>query len=299
MGRLLLAWVLLAGFSPAWALNVFACEPEWAALARELGGDRVTVYEATSGLQDPHHIEARPSLIARARAADLLVCTGAELEAGWLPLVVRQANNPDIQPGGPGYFEAASQVRLLEVPVRLDRAEGDVHPAGNPHLQLDPRNILAVAEGLAQRLAQRDPAHRAQYQARLADFRQRWQAAMTRWQAQAARLKGMPVVVHHKVFTYLFGWLGLREVAVLEPKPGIEPSAAHLAAVLETLRREPARMVLRASYQDGRAADWLAQRAQIPAVALPATVGGTPGAKDLFGLFDDILARLSAAAGQS
>lgn len=300
MKRLLLVSLmlgLLLGFAPARAaLQVFACEPEWGALAQEIGGDRVSVYVATTGLQDPHRIQARPSLIARARTADLVVCTGAELEVGWLPMVLRQAGNPGIQPGRPGYFEAASVVSLLEVPTRLDRAEGDVHPLGDPHIQLDPRNIERVAVDLAQRMAELDGANRAVYEARLADFRQRWTSALARWQSLGSGLRGVPVVVHHKVFTYLLHWLGMKEVAVLEPKPGIEPSAAHLAAVLESLKGQPARLVLRASYQDDRASAWLSQRAQIPAVALPATVGGSPGAKDLFGLFDDILARLAPGA---
>lgn len=296
MKRLLLCLVLLAAALPARALEVLACEPEWGSLVRELGGDRVVVHEATTGRQDPHRIEARPSLIARARKADLLVCTGAELEAGWLPLLLRQAGNPDIQPGRPGHFEAVPVLQLIEIPTRLDRAEGDVHPAGNPHVQLDPRNILRVAEALAVRLAERDPANRAHYLERLSDFRQRWQAAIGRWEAQGRALSGLPVAVHHRTFSYLIRWLGLKEVVVLEPRPGVEPSAAHLASVVETLRREPARLILRASYQDSRASEWVAERARIPAVVLPATVGGTPGAADLFGLFDDILARLAAAA---
>ena len=146
----LVALVLLASAGAASAaINVFATVPEWAALAREIGGDQVNVFAATSALQDPHRIEARPSLIARARSAGLVVATGAELEIGWLPVVLRESGNAAVQPGQPGYFEAATAVRMLEVPTRLDRADGDVHPAGNPHLQLDPRNILRVAEALA------------------------------------------------------------------------------------------------------------------------------------------------------
>jgi zinc/manganese transport system substrate-binding protein len=298
MLRIVLLLLTLTALPARAGLSVFACEPEWGALVRELGGERVTVYEATSGLMDPHRIEARPSLIARARNADLLLCTGAELEVGWLPLLIRQAANPRIQPGQPGYFEAARQVNLLEVPSRIDRAEGDVHPLGNPHIQLDPRNILRVAEALAARMGELDATGRGLYETRLADFRQRWLKAITNWERQALPLKGVAVVVHHKVFTYLLHWLGMQEVAVLEPKPGIEPSAAHLGRVLEGLRQQPARLILRATYQDERAADWLGSRAHIPAVALPATVGGSPEARDLTSLFDDILRRLLAAGSQ-
>src|SRR5258708_18743026 len=145
------------------ALSVLATVPEWGALVQELGGDKVKVNVATTALQDPHHVEARPSLIARARGADLVVATGAELEIGWLPLVLQQAGNPKVQPGQPGYFEAATFVALLGKPARLDRAEGDVHPAGDPHIQTDPRNIARVAAALAERLAQVDPADAASY----------------------------------------------------------------------------------------------------------------------------------------
>ena len=277
-------------------LNVFACEPEWGALASELGGDAVKVYTATTAFQDPHRIEARPSLIAQMRRADLAVCTGAELEVGWLPVLLRQSGNAAIQPGQPGYFEAARQVALLEKPDILDRAQGDVHASGNPHIQTDPRNIARVAQALGARLAAIDPGHAATYQARLLDFNTRWNAAMARWQAQAAPLKGMRIVVQHKAFPYLESWLGLKQVAVLEPKPGVEPSIGHLAEVAARLKITPARAVLRAAYQDPRPSEWLSGHAGIPLVVLPFTVGGSDRAKDLFGLFDDSLEQLLKAA---
>ncbi|MDO9219507.1 MAG: zinc ABC transporter substrate-binding protein [Thiobacillus sp.] len=274
------------------AINVFACEPEWGALARELGGDAVKVYTATTAMQDPHRIEARPSLIAQTRRAHLVICTGAELEVGWLPLLLRESGNADVQPGRPGYVEAARYVVLLDKPARVDRSQGDVHAAGNPHIQTDPRNLARVGAALAQRLAEIDPANAAVYQARWKSFSARWETAIARWQQQAAPLKGMPVVVQHKSFSYLINWLGLREVATLEPKPGIEPSLGYLAEVAARLKTNPAKAVLRAAYQSPRASEWLAQRANIPAVALPFSVGGAPGTDDLFGLFDVTLAEL-------
>jgi zinc/manganese transport system substrate-binding protein len=288
---------LAASASPAHAaLRVFACEPEWGALTQALGGDLVDVTVATSALQDPHQIQAKPSLISRMRNADLVVCTGAELEIGWLPVLLQQSGNAKVQPGQPANFEASRYVRLLEIPTSVDRSQGDVHAAGNPHIQTDPRNIAAVAPALAQRLQQIDGAHAADYQKRAAEFSQKWQQAMTRWNAQAAPLKGLPVVSQHKGFVYLYDWLGMKEVAVLEPKPGVEPSASHLQDVLTTLKATPARMVLYAAYQDPRASEWLASNAGIPAVKVPFTVGGTEQAKDLFSLFDDTLSRLLAAA---
>lgn len=288
---------MAAWIAPAHAdLSVFATVPEWGALVQELGGDKVKVYTATNALQDPHHVEAKPSLIARARSADLVVSTGAELEVGWLPLVVQQSGNPKVRPGAPGYFEAAVFVPLLGKPTRLDRAEGDVHPQGDPHVQTDARNIARVAAPLAAKMAALDPSNAAHYQSRLKAFSERWSAAVARWEREAVPLRGAPVVVQHKAFTYLVEWLGLREVAALEPKPGLEPTTAHLSSVLETLQRTPAKMVLRAAYQGDRASQWIAERAKMKAVVLPFTVGGTAGARDLFGLFDDTIQRLRKGA---
>jgi zinc/manganese transport system substrate-binding protein len=291
--KLLAAFTFAALALPAQAaLNIFACEPEWAALAQELAGDKASIYAATSALQDPHHVEARPSLIARARRAQLLLCTGAELETGWLPLILRESGNPDIAVGKPGHFEAARYVQMLEVPARADRAEGDVHAAGNPHIQLDARNYLPIAQALAARLSELDPANTAFYRERLQAFSLSWQTALKRWEAQAAPLKGQPVVVQHHAYPYLEAWLGLRRVAALEAKPGMEPSAAHLAQVLAQLQQHPARMVIRAAYQSDDPSEWLSRRTRINAVELPFSVGGTKGARDLYGLFDDTIARL-------
>ena len=288
--------LLAATFPAAAALNVFACTPEWGALVTELGGDKVSVYTATTALQDPHRIEARPSLIARARSADLLVCTGAELEIGWLPLVQTQSGNPKIQLGQPGYFEAANQVPLLEKPARLDRSMGDVHPAGNPHVHLDPRNIARIAAALGERMAKLDPGEAAHYGGRTTSFLERWRAASARWEKNAAPLKGMPLVVYHRNLTYMIQWLGMREVAALEPKPGLPPTTAHLSELLASLRQDPARAIVRSAYDDPRAAEWLAERTKIPSVLVPFTVGGTEAAKDLFALYEDTLARLLAVA---
>jgi zinc/manganese transport system substrate-binding protein len=292
---LLAAAALLPGAAHA-ELKIFACEPEWGTLAKEIGGAQASVYTATTAMQDPHRIEARPSLIARARNADLLVCTGAELEVGWLPVILAESGNAAIQAGQPGQFMAARYVPLLEKPTVLDRSAGDVHADGNPHIQTDPRNIARVGEALSRRMADLDPAHAAAYQTRWKDFSARWQAAIARWEQQAAPLRGMPVVVQHKGFPYLENWLELKEVAVLEPKPGVEPSVGHLARVAAQLQATPARAVLRAAYQSPRPADWLSQRTGIPALALPYTVGGSERASDLFGLFDDTIEQLLKVA---
>ena len=277
------------------ALAVFACEPEWASLTQELGGKDVSVYQATNAMQDPHRIEARPSLVARMRSADLVICTGAELEAGWLPVLLQTAGNRKVQPGTDGYLAAADYVPRLDVPTALDRAAGDIHPGGNPHIQLDPRNIARVATALTERLIRLDPAQKAAYAARGSDFGTRWRAAMTNWETTAAPLKGMRLVPYHKDAAYLIAWLGMVEVMDIEPKPGIPPSAGYLAELVERVQHDGADAITRSAYTDPKAPAWLAQHTGVPLVELPYTVGGTPQAKDLFGLFDDTIARLLQA----
>jgi len=285
----------LAFATPASAnLSIFTCEPEWGALSSELGGDKVSVYNATTGAQDPHQIQARPSLIAKARTADITVCDGAELEIGWLPMILQQAGNSKIAVGQPGAFDATNYVRLLEQPSRLDRAEGDIHAAGNPHIQTDPRMMLPVAKALAARFAQVDSANAAYYAGREADFEKRWTAAIAKWTAQAAPLKGVNIAVQHHAWIYMENWLGLHEVVPLEPKPGVPPSSGYLAEVLQKLQATPAKFTIRAAYEDDRPSAFISEHANIPAVVLPFTVGGTDGAKDLFSLYQDTVNRLLA-----
>lgn len=294
MGKILMTLSVLLALPAQAALNVLATVPEWADLVQEIAGDKIRVASVTTALQDPHRIEARPSLIARARNADLIIATGAELEAGWLPVVQRESGNARIQVGQPGYFEAAAQARMLEIPARIDRADGDVHADGNPHINTDPRVYLDVSAALAARLGQLDPANAAAYRAGHAAFAARWRANLARWEQQAAGLRGQPVVVQHKSFSYLVDWLGLKEVATLEPRPGVEASAAHLSRVLQQVRSQKPRWVIRAVWEGSRATDWFAANSGTPAVVLPFTVGGNDVAKDLTTLFDDTLARLLA-----
>ncbi|MCU0971589.1 MAG: zinc ABC transporter substrate-binding protein [Gammaproteobacteria bacterium] len=294
MRRWLLSFaLLLAAPVVHGALQVFACEPEWAALTREIAGDRAEVDSATSAREDPHRVQARPALIAQLRRADALVCTGADLEVGWLPLLLRQARNPGVQPGQPGHVLAAEAVTLLEAPTSVDRAEGDVHPQGNPHIQVDPRRVAAVARLLADRLAQIDPAGADTYRARAADFERRWAAALKGWERRAAELRGRRVVVHHAEWVYLFDWLGIQTAGALEPKPGLPPAAGHLAALKAELAARPADAIVRSPLTDPRPAQWLADETGLPQIELPHTVGATPDAGDLFALFDAIVSRLA------
>ena len=274
------------------ALNVFACEPEWAALVEEVAGDNVDITVATTAFQDPHMLQARPSLIAGARSADLLVCTGADLEIGWLPLLLRRSGNPEIQPGSRGYFMAADHVRRIEIPANVDRSQGDVHPQGNPHIHLHPRNIERVAEALADRLAQLDAVNADNYRANVADFLERWSDARDRWEDRASSLAGMRLVSHHRSFSYLADWLDLDIVATLEPKPGIPASGAHLSRLLEQLTPAPPAGIIRAPFENEKPAHWLSDRLNIPMIEMAFTVGGSEEAGDLFGLYEETITML-------
>lgn len=300
MKKILLLLLCLMSFSQmAQAqISVFACEPEWGALVTELGGDKVDVFTATTAQQDPHHIQARPSLIARIRKTDLVVCTGAELEIGWLPVLIKRGSNPDVQIGKPGYFEAARFVSMLDVPQNLDRSEGDIHPQGNPHIHTNPHNILAIAKALGKRLTEIDPENQTYYQSRLDDFVNRWQAAIQNWENKASALKGTSIVVQHNSWPYLSQWLGLNVVAALEAKPGIPPSTADLSKILEQLKEKPAQMLIYAAYQDNQSSKWLTRHTDIKLVALPYTVGGSENASDLFKLFDQTIEKLLKGAQQ-
>jgi len=288
MLNLLLTGILLfvVSYPVSATLNVFACEPEWASLVQELGRDKVSVFSATTAQQDPHHIQARPSLIAKMRRADLLVCTGADLETGWLPVLLRRAANPKVQPGQPAYFEAAQHVPLLDKPVRLDRAEGDIHAAGDPHSR--------IATALTLTLAAIDSQNAALYHQYQNDFLTRWQQAMAQWEKQAAPLRDMSIVTQHKSWTYLIDWLGLKEITRLEPKPGVPPSTTDLMQILTTMQQQPARAIIITPYQSPQASEWLHTRTSIPVVVLPYTVGGDAEATNLFGLFDSTLNKLLA-----
>ena len=286
--------VLLALCLPvsASALNVFACEPEWAALVGELAADNAEITVATTAFQDPHMLQARPSLIAGARSADLLVCTGADLEIGWLPLLLRRSGNPEIQPGSRGYFLAADYVRRIEIPANVDRSQGDVHPQGNPHIHLHPRNIERVAEALAGKLAELDPANADTYRAKADDFLRRWNDARGRWEERGASLAGMRLVSHHRSFSYLADWLDLDIVATLEPKPGIPASGAHLSRLLEQLTPAPPAGIIRAPFENEKPAHWLSDRLNIPMIEMAFTVGGSEDVTDLFTLYEQTISAL-------
>lgn len=289
--RLLAVWSLLMASQASAQMNVFACEPEWAALAEELGGEKLTIYSATTAMQDPHHIQARPSLIAKARRADLLVCTGAELETGWLPLLLRKSGNAKIQPGQAGNFVAADAVNKVDVPEKLDRSMGDVHAEGNPHIQTSPENILRVAAALKQRLINIDAGNEQHYTTRYQMFEKKWQASMRDWKQRAAKLKGANIVSHHNYWTYLNQWLGLNVLATLEPLPGVSPSSSHLAKIKKRLHGKRVQMIVHVSYVSERPSQWLSNETGAAVIALPATVDYQDG-QSLTQWFDDVIQKL-------
>lgn len=287
---------LVVGAGPASAkVRVFSCEPIWAALAEEIGGDRVEVNSATTAHQDVHYIQARPSLISKLRRADLLIYSGADLEVGWLPVLLRKASNARVQPGQPGNLDVSQFVPMLEVPSRVDRSEGDIHPYGNPHTETDPHNLARVAAELSLRLQRIDASGAETYRQRGAEFASRWEKAMAGWEERAAPLRGMKIITHHVAWVYLAHWLGLEVVGHLEDKPGIPPTAGHLADLLAGIGQHKPELIVRSVFEPERPSQWLSERAGIPAAVLPHAVGATDGAKDLYSLFDDVVTRLLEA----
>ncbi|MBW8192565.1 zinc ABC transporter substrate-binding protein [Neiella marina] len=273
-------------------MNIFACEPEWAALARELAPD-ANISSATTAYQDPHFVQARPSLIAKLRRADLFICSGSELEIGWLPALQMRANNPAIRDGQPGAFYAAEQVERLDVQEQVDRSMGDVHAGGNPHVHWSPSRIASIAKALAARLQQLDGEHAALYQQRLDDFLMRWQQHIGQLSAQAKPLKGTAVVAYHTSYRYLFDWLNIEQVGDLEPKPGLPPSSGHLASLVSLQQQQPFALIIFSDYHDDKGANWLATKTGVPAMRLAYSVDpNKPEMQDLFALYQSVIEQL-------
>ncbi len=269
-------------------LNIFACEPEYAALAKELAPD-AKIYSATTAMQDPHQVQARPSLIAKMRQADLAICAGADLEVGWLPMLQMKSSNAKVRSTDQGLFFAAEHVNTLDKLESVDRSMGDVHAKGNPHLHFSPQRVLKVAEALTAKLISLDPASQEQYKASLSKFSDKWAQATSKWETKAAPLKGKKVIAYHSNFRYLFDWIGIEQVGDLEPKPGLPPSSSHLASLLKRAEAGDIMAIIVASYQSERGAEWLGERANLPVQILPMSVGGNDQSQDLFTLYDSAI----------
>lgn len=275
-------------------LNIFACEPEYAALAKELALTDSTIFSATTAHQDPHYVQARPSLIAKMRRADLVICAGAELEAGWLPMLQSKSNNRDVQSTDNGLFYASDHVENLDIPVKVDRSMGDVHSLGNPHVHLDPNRVQLLANALAIKLSKLDPENSPQYQHKLQLFSERWQQAILIWQEQAKPLAGSKVIAYHSTFRYLFDFLNIEQVADLEPKPGMPPTSKHLSSLLNTIEQQQVALVIYSAYQDDKGVNWLQDKTNIDALQLPYTIGGNELVIDLFTMFEQHIKLLTA-----
>lgn len=265
-----LVWMLipLEGF----ALNVVATTSDLAAIAREVGGPDVTVHAIASSSQDPHYVDAKPSIALALNKADLLLVNGVELEVGWLPSLIKTARNAKVLPGAPGYFDASTSVRLLEVVAKTDRAKGDIHPGGNPHFLHDPRAAADVAVALGTRMASVDPTHAQAYQLRALAFAQSARAKADAWRAKFEALKHRKVVAYHGSLPYLFDWLGLELLVTVEPKPGVQPNPGHVAKVLQLMRQSRVSVVVQETYYPSKTSSTLAQMAKGTVVVIP---GGT------------------------
>lgn len=280
---------------PAWALevvNVVATTSSMGMLARTVGGPQVKVTELAPPDRDAHMLQAKPSMLRALRDAQLVVAVGAELEIGWLPAAINGAANGAILPGRPGYFEAAAQVPLLDAGQAADRAQGDVHPAGNPHLNLDPARMAAVAKALAERLAQLDPAHAAGYRERAQGFAAAVEAKRPAWRQKAAGSGG--AVTFHKDALYLLSFLDVPFHGTLEPVPGVAPTASHLEALAGKLKGKPG-VIVHTPYQPPAGAEKLAALTGWKVAALPIDPPANSTAEDYFALIDRWVATLATS----
>ncbi len=277
-------------------LKIVTTTEDLASIAREVGGSSVEVQSLTRGTQDPHHLEARPSLILKASNADLFIEMGAELEIGWAPALLVAARNPAIQPGAPGFLDTSAGIEMLEVPTgRVDRSEGDVHPMGNPHYHLDPENGRRITDAIAEKLAALRPAQAAQFDANRKAFVQRLDHAIARWTAAMQPYRGARIVTYHKSWSYFTHRFGLQVAGYVEPKPGIPPTPTHLQQLIPLMKQERVTLILMEPYFSHDVPDLLARETGAAVLVLPPSVGGAEGVTDYIGLFDYLVGRLSAA----
>ena len=277
-------------------LNVVASTTDLAALAQEVGGDRVDVTSIARGYQDPHFVEAKPSFLLQLKRADLLISVGLQLEIGWLPPLITQCGNPKIQPAAPGHLDASQFAQILEVPTgQVTRAMGDVHPLGNPHYWLDPQNGLRIAQGIAQKFSQMSPGDAAYFAERLKSFQQRLVEAEKRWDAEMKPYRGRKVVTYHRSWPNFAERFGLDVVDYVEPRPGIPPSPGHTLELMQEMKRQNIRLILVEPYFDLKTPNAIARETGAQVLVMPPSVGGVPEATDFFALFDYDVALLASA----
>ena len=277
-------------------IQIMTATTDLAALAQEIGGDKVTAESVARGYQDPHFVEAKPSFLLKLRHADLLIVVGLELEIGWLPPLITQSTNPKIQVGAPGYFDASRFARILEMPTgAVTRAEGDVHPQGNPHYWLDPDNGLRVAKGIADKLSEMRPGDAAYFAQRYAEFEQKLKQADQRWMAQMKPYAGRKIVTYHRSWPNFADHFGLNVVGYVEPRPGIPPSPQHTVELIGQMRRDGVKIIVVEPYFDLKTPNAIARDTGGTVVVLMPSVGGEKEITDYFKLFDYDIAKLKQA----
>jgi len=292
----LLALLVSPQLAAAKKLNVVTSTTDLAAFAQEVGGDKINVDSIAKGYQDPHFVEAKPSFLLKLRNADLLISVGLDLEIGWLPPLITQSGNGRIQPGANGYLDASQFAEILEIPQgKVTRAEGDVHPLGNPHYWLDPDNGRRVAKGIAGKLGELDPADAAYFQQRFADFDKRLSDAEKRWEGQMAPYRGRKVVTYHRSWPNFAKHFGLDVIGYIEPRPGIPPTPSHTIELINQMKRENVKVMLIEPYFDLRTPNNVGSQTGAKVLVMPPSVGGEKGTEDYFKLFDYNLALLKQA----
>jgi ABC-type Zn uptake system ZnuABC Zn-binding protein ZnuA len=292
---------MLAPARPSEArLRVVTTTEDLAAIAREVGGDQVEVSALAKGYQDPHFVDAKPSYLIKLQKADLFVEVGRDLEVGWVPPLLNSARNLKILPGAEGFLDASALVHILEIPASVSRAQGDVHPLGNPHYWLDPDNGAGIADAIRGKLAELDPADAAGFQRRADAFKKKLAEALKRWEARsdALGLRGMKVVTYHRSWSYFIEHFGLEAVDFIEPKPGVPPSPQHLQQLTERIRSDGVKLLVVEPYFDSKLPEKIARQTGARLAVLPTSVGAEKGIETYFDLFDRQMDLLAQALGQ-
>src|SRR5713226_25388 len=295
-------WVAMFNSPRAAAKNlkIITTLTDLASLTQEVGGDKIDVEALAKGYQDPHFVEPKPSFLLKLRNADLLISVGLDLEIGWLPPLITQSGNAKIQPGANGYLDASQFAEILEIPQgKLTRAEGDVHPLGNPHYWLDPDNGRRIAKGIATKLIEMDPTDQAYFQQREQDFEKRLADADKKWLAQMAPYRGAKVVTYHRSWPNFAKHFGLDVIGYIEPRPGIPPTPSHTIELVNLMKRENMKIELIEPYFDVKTPDSIARMTGAKLVVMMPSVGGKPEITDYFKLFDYDIGILTQAFQQT
>ncbi len=293
---LLLLSLLLIPLNAFAKLKVVTTIPDLASLVQSVGKDLVDIKSIARGDQDPHFLEAKPSYAVMLNQADLLIDVGLDLESGWLPLVMTQSRNPKIQAGQKGYLNASEGLEILEIPTgQVDRSMGDVHPNGNPHYWLDPRNALYISYRISKKLGELDPANAAQYTQNQQAFQSQLKNKIDAWSKQLASIRGRKIITHHKSFSYFVHWAGLQVAGYVEPKPGIPPSPGHLLSLIDLIKRESIPLIITENYYDPKASKQVSEKTGAKLLILPTSVGGEPNIKTYEELFEFLVTQIKGA----